>query len=152
MAGNLTAFQLGPGAVISLETNQGQVLALVGNADAQSYNAPGTYNAIGFSGLYVADQTNWVFTVDGSGQPSNPTVVLTGLPAGRPQWLQIRTVQSQYPAGGITISYPNPYPTVSKVPGAVPLTLTPTAGATDIISLYWDGATLYSMIAAKDFR
>jgi len=66
-----------------------------------------------------------------------------GLPAGESTWLQLKVVQ--LPAGGFVPTFVG-----AKTPGG-PLTFSAAAGAIDIVSLYWDGVTLYATTAGLAF-
>lgn len=156
MAGNLTAFQLGPGSIVSIETNQGQVLALVGNPNVQSFAAATSAIVIppSASGADASQSLNFSFLLAGAAGPAS-LIVVDGLLPGRAQWLQFLFTQGLNPKN-VKIVYNTP--TVLQVPALVPggtdgtLILTPTAAARDIVSAYWDGAVLYALVAGKDFR
>jgi len=153
MAGNLTAFQLGVGAVISIETNQGQVLAIVGNADSAQYSPPPS-TVVGGPGLdafiNVSANTNQNILLEDS-----KTIVLEGLHFGRAQWLQFLIQQGG--SGSNTVNF-----TVAPVgggarvpawtPGAAGVPLSTAVGKRDIVSGYWSGGNLFILVAGKDFR
>jgi len=146
MPGNLNAFQLGPGAVVQLQTNQGEILAVVTDAESPTYSPPpSTTPSTGFPSIDVSDNTNQTIVLNVSA-----VLALTGLPPGRVQWLQFLVIQGA--AGGpYTLSL-----RVNGVPARTPanagLVLSTAANARDIVSAYWDGSTLYALVAGKDFR
>jgi len=143
--GNLNAFQLGPGAVVSLETNQGQVLAIVADADAPTFDAaPITTPPVGTSVLPIGDNSSQVIQLN-----ANAQLVLTGLTA-RASWLQFLVIQG---AGApFTLTLLQGVGSPARTPGGTGLSLSATANAQDIVSAWWSGTTLYALVAGKDFK
>jgi hypothetical protein len=67
-----------------------------------------------------------------------------GLTANQPTWLQLKVKQDG--TGSRIPTLPG-----VLVPGGTPLTFSTAAGATDILSLYYDGALLYATIGGLAF-
>jgi len=146
MPGNLNAFQLGPGAVVSLETNQGQVLAIVADADAPTFDpAPITTPPVGTSVLPVGENSSQTIQLN-----ANAQLILTGLIPNRASWLQFLVIQG--PAGPFTLTLLQGVGSPARTPGGTGLSLSATAAAQDIVSAWWSGTTLYALVAGKDFK
>lgn len=75
---------------------------------------------------------------------ANCTVTSTGLPAGSATWVQLKCIQDG--TGSRTLAL-----AATKTPGGTPLVLSATPGATDIVSLYWDGAQLWATLGGPGF-
>ncbi|HXJ69875.1 MAG TPA: hypothetical protein VNM39_13275 [Verrucomicrobiae bacterium] len=75
---------------------------------------------------------------------ANCTVAVGNLIAGRPQWLQLKVIQGG--GGGFTMTI-----TGAHTPGGAGLALSAAAGATDLVSLYWDGAVLFATVGGLAF-
>ena len=67
-------------------------------------------------------------------------VTNTNLPAGKTCWVQLTTVQGG--AGSFGISFVG-----QQTPGGSPILLTPTIGAKDELSLFWNGTNVEVLIA-----
>lgn len=74
----------------------------------------------------------------------NCNVTSVSLPAGQSTWVQLKVVQGA--GGGFVPTFVG-----AKTPGGVPLTFSAAPGAIDIVSLYWDGLTLYATTAGLAF-
>ncbi len=75
---------------------------------------------------------------------ANCNVTSVGLPAGQSTWLQLKVVQGG--AGGFVPTFVG-----AKTPGGTPLTFSAPAASIDIVSLYWDGFTLYATTGGLAF-
>ena len=75
---------------------------------------------------------------------ANCTVTVSNLPAGVPAWLQLDVLQDGTGTRTLTI-------TGAKTPGGAGLTLSTAANALDLVSLSWDGTTLYAIVGGASF-
>jgi len=96
-------------------------------------------NVTGAVPVSLADSLTRRFTLTG-----NATVLLTGLPATRACWFQLKVIQGG--TGSYTLTL-----TGAKTPGGAGLTLSTPVGAQDIVSGYWDGTTIYAQVAGLAF-
>ena len=71
-------------------------------------------------------------------------VLFDKLPAGQVAWYQLTVIQGG--AGSFV-----PTLVSAKTPGGTPLTFSTTPGAQDIVSLYWDGSTMYATTGGLAF-
>jgi hypothetical protein len=69
---------------------------------------------------------------------------VTGLPTGQATWPQLKVVQSGLGSNVLTI-------VGAKTPGGLGLALSSAVGAIDIVSLYWDGTTLFASVGGLAF-
>ena len=75
----------------------------------------------------------------------NCTLTSQNLPAGQSTWVQLKVVQGG--GGGFVPTFVG-----AKTPGGTPLTFSAGPGAIDIVSLYWDGLTLYATTGGLAFE
>jgi hypothetical protein len=89
-----------------------------------------------------------VGSVDGCAQrftlTGNTTLTINGKQASRSQWYQFKVIQGG--AGSFTLAIVG-----AKTPGGLGLTLSTAVGAQDIVSVFYDGTTLYAQVTGLAF-
>lgn len=74
----------------------------------------------------------------------NTTLTINSKQAGRSQWYQFKVIQGG--AGNFTLAIVG-----AKTPGAAGLTLSTAVGAEDLVSVFYDGTTLYAQVVGLAF-